>query len=232
MLDKVAVLQNGEYICVSLDNSTGVLYCEKGVIRCATCYDKTACSHVTYMNEVIDDLDSSSPAEVLLRTFVESLNRTISASPSCKSLLCQSTNKIPFSLSETQKAIFNESDTERYNISDEDHDAHLIPELDMIRHCSLCNGCSWSPQYTLERKSNIITYNKIISARGLECILVFFNNKVICLTITVYCYTCSEELCKGKIVFDGNSKCLLNMGQFFIAHEVLRLFMHHFLNGK
>ena len=118
------------------------------------------------MNEVIDDLDSSSPAEVLLRTFVESLNKTISASPSSKSLLCQSTNKIPFSLSETQKAIFNVSDTERYNISDEDCNAHLIPELDMIRHCSLCNGCSWSPQYTPERKSSIITYNKIISARG------------------------------------------------------------------
>ena len=52
------------------------------------------------------------------------------------------------------------------------------------------------------------------------------------LIYVVYSYKCCEEKCTGKLVFDGRDKCLLNMGNFLITYEVLRLFMHHFLHGR
>ena len=50
--------------------------------------------------------------------------------------------------------------------------------------------------------------------------------------ISVLYYTCVEEICDGKVEFDGSELTLLNMASYFISYEVLRDFMFHFLKGR
>ena len=62
-----------------------------------------------------------------------------------------------------------------------------------------------------------------------------FCNKQIIISvcfISVLYYTCVEEICDGKVEFDGSELTLLNMGSYIVSYEVLRDFMFHFLKGR
>ena len=48
----------------------------------------------------------------------------------------------------------------------------------------------------------------------------------------VFSRWCTAQRCAGKLLFDGHSKCLLNMKSFLVTYEVLRGFMFHFLLGR
>ena len=50
--------------------------------------------------------------------------------------------------------------------------------------------------------------------------------------ISVLYYTSVEEICDGKVEFDGSELTMLNMGSHIISYEVLRDFMFHFLKRR
>ena len=62
-----------------------------------------------------------------------------------------------------------------------------------------------------------------------------FCNKQIMISvcfISVLYYTCVEEICDGKVEFDGSELTLLNMASYIVSYDVLRDFMFHFLKGR
>ena len=48
---------------------------------------------------------------------------------------------------------------------------------------------------------------------------------------SIILYLC-EEICDGKVVFDGSELTLLKVGSYIVSYEVLRDFMFHFLKGR
>lgn len=61
---------------------------------------------------------------------------------------------------------------------------------------------------------------------------VFNNIYGLYLSIQVFSRWCTVKGCTGKLQFDGNSQCLLNMKTFLVTYEVLRAFIFHFLLGR
>ena len=47
--------------------------------------------------------------------------------------------------------------------------------------------------------------------------------------ISVLYYTCVEEICDGKVEFDGSELALLNMASYVVSYDVLRDFCFIFL---
>ena len=50
------------------------------------------------------------------------------------------------------------------------------------------------------------------------------------LFISVYYRPCSS--CPALSMFEGQSKCLLNLGTYLVGYDVLRSYMHSFLHGR
>ena len=54
----------------------------------------------------------------------------------------------------------------------------------------------------------------------------------LCPSFQVFNRLCTIKECGGKLLLDGNSKCLLKMKSFPVTYEVLRAFTFHFLLGR
>ena len=50
--------------------------------------------------------------------------------------------------------------------------------------------------------------------------------------IIVYLRNCTTDGCLSQLCYDGQEDCILNMGLFLIAYEVLRNHMYHFFSWK
>ncbi|PFX17680.1 hypothetical protein AWC38_SpisGene17985 [Stylophora pistillata] len=79
-------------------------------------------------------------------------------------------------------------------------------------------------------------YGHCIHVEATEKLMESFdreNNVTPSLTRDIYSHDYTyQDICDGKVEFDGSELTLLNMGSYIISHEVLRNFMFHFLKGR
>lgn len=165
VVDKVAVLGNGEMICVQTSaTSFGVVYCDYGSAKCATCtFGKSNCVHVNY---VLSLAKQESDLSALPRKFLQGLQEPLRVpsldAPGTSTSACLSSAPVPFNLNEAQQEVIRMPFSQRLNIVD--GTSILLP--DTCPPCSMCGSKAWSEEVCFERESRILTFNQLIPARG------------------------------------------------------------------
>ena len=215
--------------------------------------------HVTRLQECIKELKSQEELVPQLQQFTSFIND--SEVPDCKVPSIKkipTVLPIPYDLPPNLRECLRQDHSRRFNMYD--GVANLIPAATST--CSQCGAHnSWTtpcidentflvtPLYCYQAKGlcnnfgfgvtthpRYYTFAIIILLHfdgvGLSYIVLLSMPVALMHLIIVYLRNCTTDGCLSQLRYDGQKDCILNMGLFLIAYEVLRNHMYHFFSWK
>lgn len=126
----------------------------------------------------------------------------------------------------------------------------LLPDLERCSHCNetLMEGDPIAENWIANEHAAVISNTSVYYSTGMFlttfsfkyflffcryrfvplCITYLFITKNV-LSYSVYYRPCPS--CGSLSIFEGQSKCLLNLGTYLVGYDVLRSYLHSFLHG-
>lgn len=193
---------------------------------CSTC-TKPSCKHTSHLQKVCKDTNEEMSPRLKMFADYQVPHPELKKRSYLPRVLSKS--MIPFVLPLHLKNRMKEDYSHRFNLCS--GVANLIPCLPPSPSlCSLCDSVdNWSGEVYLEEESFLVTPQCCYIAKGIRHIIMVLGLSA---CSAVFMRKCSSNNCMAKLSYDGKDDCVLSMGIFSIAHEVLRNHMFHFFHGR
>ncbi|CAC5387652.1 unnamed protein product [Mytilus coruscus] len=161
------------------------------------------CSHVSTIKRIMNE-DHDNIFYDLIRNMTSDTAETTKTNSSHKHSLI-SYKKIPFTRSDSLY--------EGLRKFTEDMGSFLLPENDTCIDC----GAALQDRNPIEEDWVAYEHAAVVTNTTVNYVKVYYR-------------PCSS--CPALSMFEGQSKCLLNLGTYLVGYDVLRSYMHSFLHGR